>query len=267
MKKLPSVLVLLSPTNRKKELQGVVADFAVIDSAHGQFIVNRHCHFQAETLIKTGATHIESELSQIFVIVDRLAPGSIIIDGGANAGFFTVPVANRTRGRDIRILSFEPQRRIFSGLAGSLVINDLDHVMAFNAALGAETGWCYVTEVDYSQPQDFGLVQIDSEIRDQRNWLDPLQSEVTTIDSLSLPRLDFLKLDVEGFEIAALWGGRDTIQQHRPWIWIEYFITGADAIRAELSYLTDYKFHVVDSQNMLCVPNERIQASGITISS
>ncbi len=245
--------------------QVVVADFTVIDSAHGRFIVNRHCYFQAETLIRTGATHIESELEKIFVIVDRLAPGSIIIDGGANAGFFTIPVANRTRGRDIRVLSFEPQRRIFSGLAGALAINDLDHVMAFNAALGAEPGWCRVTGVDYSQPQDFGLVQVDSETQDQRNWLDPLQSEITTIDALSLPRLDFLKLDVEGFEIAALWGGRETIRQHRPWIWIEYFIAGQDAIRAELSYLTDYEFHVMDYQNLLCAPRERIQAADITI--
>ena len=245
----------------------MVADFAVIDSVHGRFIINRHCDFQAETLIKTGATHIESELSQIFVIVDRLQSGSIIIDGGANAGFFTIPVANRVRGRDIRILSFEPQRRIFSGLAGSLAINNLDHVMAFNAALGAEPGWRRVAEVDYSQPQDFGLVQVNGETQDQRDWLDPQQCEITTVDSLSLPRLDFLKLDVEGFEIAALWGGRDTIQQHRPWIWIEYFIAGQDAIQSELNYLRDYEFHIMDYQNMLCAPRERIQASGITINS
>lgn len=243
----------------------MVADFAVIDSRHGRFIVNRHCHFQAETLIKTGATHIESELEKIFVITDRLASGSIIIDGGANAGFFTIPVANRTRDRDIRILSFEPQRRIFAGLAGSLVLNDLDHVMAFNQALGSRSGWSYVAAVDYSGPQDFGTVTVDAEITDKRNYLDPKQCEITTIDQLDLLRLDFLKLDVEGFEIEALRGGRDTIQRYRPWIWIEYFITGADAIEKELDYLLDYEFHVMDYQNMLCAPRERVQAAGITI--
>jgi FkbM family methyltransferase len=245
----------------------VVADFAIIDSEHGRFIVNRHCSFQAEHLIRTGSTHIEAELSKIFVITDRLEPGSIIIDGGANAGFFTIPVANRTRDRDIRILSFEPQRRIYSGLAGSLVINDLDHVMAFNTALGAEQGWSSISPVDYSRPQDFGTVTVDTEITDHRNYLDPHQCEITTIDHLDLPRLDFVKLDVEGFEIAALQGGRDTIQKYRPWIWIEYFITGAETIQKELDYLSDYEFHVIDYQNMLCAPRERVQAAGITIQS
>jgi FkbM family methyltransferase len=245
----------------------VVADFVVIDSVHGQFIVNRHCHFQAESLIKTGATHIEDELAKIFVIVDRLESGSIIIDGGANAGFFTVPVANRTRGRDIRILSFEPQRRIFSGLAGSLVLNDFDHATAFNSALGSAPGWTRTAPVDYGQPQDFGTVTVSNDMVDQRDWLDANLCEIVTIDSMVLPRLDFLKLDVEGHEIPALQGGKVTIQQHRPWIWIEYFLIGADTIKKELEYLDDYDFYIMDYQNMLCAPRQRIQASGIVINS
>ncbi len=38
----------------------------VIDSIHGPFVVNHHCFYQAEYLIKTGATHIEDELANIF---------------------------------------------------------------------------------------------------------------------------------------------------------------------------------------------------------
>jgi len=245
----------------------VVADFAVIDSCHGRFIVNRHCSFQAETLIKTGAKHIELELEKIFVIVDRLAPGSIIVDGGANAGFFTVPVANRVRDRDIRILSFKPQRRIFSGLSGSVVLNDLNHVTVFNLALGESARWAQIPDVNYSQPQDFGMVQLDQLQTNSRDYLDPRQCEIIALDSMRLPRLDFVKLDVEGYEIAALKRGREVIKKHRPWIWIEYFIAGQDKIQQELEYLPDYEFHVMDYQNLLCAPRERMDKSDITISS
>ncbi len=242
-----------------------VGNFVVIDSIHGRFILNRHCDFQAESLIKTGQTHIEDELAKIFVIVDRLSAGAVIVDGGANAGFFTVPVANRTRGRDITIYSFEPQRSIFQGLAGSLALNDLDHVVLYNMALGDRAGFVALPDVDYGRPQDFGMVQIESDPVEIRNLVNPRQAEIITLDSLDLPRLDFIKLDVEGFECAAIQGGLKSIKKHRPWIWVEYFITGFNKIKACLDVIDGYEFHVMDYQNMLCVPVEKAQAQGIVI--
>ena len=82
--------------------------------------------------------------------------------------------------------------------------------------------------------------------------------EITSIDNMALPRLDFFKLDVEGYEVPALTGALATIKKHRPWIWVEYFITGADVIKATLSNLDDYEFFIVDYQNMLCDPMERL---------
>ena len=52
-----------------------IPNFVVLDSIHGRFIVNRHCDFQAEALIKTGATHIEGELRNIFALLDTLQIG------------------------------------------------------------------------------------------------------------------------------------------------------------------------------------------------
>lgn len=41
------------------------------------------------------------------------------------------------------------------------------------------------------------------------------------LDSLNLSRLDFFKLDVEGYECLALRGAINTITKHRPVMWIE----------------------------------------------
>jgi FkbM family methyltransferase len=236
-----------------------IDNFVVLDSVYGKFIVPRTCLFQAEALVKTGRTHIESELSNIFAIVDTLPVGAVIVDGGANIGFFTVPVAHRTQGRGTRIVSFEPQRQLFQALGGSLAINGYRHVYLHNCGLGAEPGIAELPAVDYSIAQDFGTVSLsDTTTVDEDGWMNDRVVDITSIDAMSLPRLDFFKLDVEGYEVPALRGALETIKKHRPWIWVEYFITGADTIKQTLDSVNNYAFYIVDYQNMLCAPREKL---------
>ena len=58
------------------------------------------------------------------------------------------------------------------------------------------------------------------------------------IDDLELGCLDFLQLDVEGYELKALKGGRFTIDRHSPVIMLESFKHGDDATSClqELGY-------------------------------
>jgi FkbM family methyltransferase len=236
-----------------------VDNFVVLESVYGKFIVPRTCLFQAEALVKTGRTHIESELANIFTIVDTLPADAVIVDGGTNAGFFTIPVAHRTRGRGNRIVAFEPQRQLFQAVNGSLALNGYDHVYLHNCGLGAEPGTAQLPNVDYSVVQDFGTVSLSDETTvSEDDWMTDRVVDIVSIDSMALPRLDFFKLDVEGYEVPALNGALATIQQHRPWIWAEYFITGADPIKQALDSLDDYAFFIVDYQNMLGAPREKL---------
>ena len=236
-----------------------VDNFVVLDSVYGKFIVARTCLFQAEALVKTGRTHIESELNNIFALVDSLPNDAVVVDGGANIGFFTVPVAHRTQGRGIRIISFEPQRQLFQALGGSLALNGYQHVYLHNCGLGETPGQAELPAIDYSVAQDFGTVSLSDEYTVvEHEWMNDRVVDITSIDTMALPRLDFFKLDVEGYEVPALAGALDTIKKHRPWIWVEYFITGVDPIKQALIDLEDYSFFIVDYQNMLCAPKEKL---------
>ena len=236
-----------------------VDNFVVLDSVYGKFIVARTCLFQAEALVKTGRTHIESELNNIFAIVDTLPNDAIIVDGGANAGFFTIPVAHRIQHCNIRIISFETQRQLFQALGGSLALNGYRNVFLHNCGLGAEPGIAQLPAVDYSIAQDFGTVSLSDETTvDEDGWMNNRVVDITSIDAMDLPGLDFFKLDVEGYEVPSLTGALDTIQKYRPWIWVEYFITGVEPIKQALSELDDYSFFIVDYQNMLCAPKEKL---------
>ena len=47
--------------------------------------------------------------------------------------------------------------------------------------------------------------------------------QLTTIDSLGLTKLDFMKLDVQGFELHTLKGGEVTIKANQPLMFIENY--------------------------------------------
>lgn len=244
----------------------MIDNFVVLDSIHGKFIVARTCTFQAEALVKTGRTHIEEELTNIFAVIDTLPDDCVVVDGGANIGFFTVPVAQRIKHRGGRVVSFEPQRQLFNALSGSLALNGLDNVFLHNMGLGdGRHSPAYLPTVDYSQPSDFGTVSLSVDDKvEEHHWMRTRSVDVDRIDSLMLPRLDFIKLDVEGFEIPALTGGIKAIKKYRPYIWVEYFITGAKEIKQALTSIQDYSYYIVDYQNMLCIPKERLDTINMT---
>ena len=236
-----------------------IDNFVLLDSVYGKFIVPRTCLFQAEALVKTGRTHIEDELRNIFAIIETLPTDAIIVDGGTNAGFFTIPVAYMTRHFNTRIIAFEPQRQLFQAVGGSLALNGYRNVFLHNVGLGAEPGIAELPAIDYSVTQDFGTVSLSNETTvDEDGWMNDRVVDITSIDAMDLPRLDFFKLDVEGYEVPALTGALKTIKKHRPWIWVEYFITGVEPIKQALADLDDYTFFIVDYQNMLCSPNEKL---------
>jgi FkbM family methyltransferase len=244
-----------------------LGNFMVMDSAYGKFILPRNCTpghptpNPASVMLMTGKTHIEQELNNIFAIINTLPENAIIVDGGANMGFFTIPVAQMVKAKNSKVVSFEPQKQLFYALGGTIALNELPNVFLYNLGIGSEQTTAEVSPVDYSLNTDYGMVTISP--TDSAGSLDYSSVDVIPLDYMELPRLDFLKLDIEGFECEALRGAINTIEAHRPWIWIEYNMAGEDNIKKELSSLKDYEYHIVDWQNMLCAPSDKIKASGI----
>lgn len=235
-----------------------IDNFIVLDSVYGKFIIPRNNRFQGEALVKTARTHIEGELHNLFVIAETLPDDAIIVDGGTNIGFVTVPLAQKLRNTQARIIGFEPQRQLYNALCGTLALNGLTNAYIHNCGLGDKKGQATLPDVDYSISQDFGMVQIkSSEKSSEHPYMKYLNIDVITIDSMNLPRLDLLKLDVEGFECAAIEGARKTIEKHRPWVWAEYILSGPENIKTSFGKIKDYKFFKVDDQNMLCAPAEK----------
>lgn len=242
-------------------MTGEVNNFTVLESVYGRFVVNRHAVAQADALVKTGRTHFEPELQKILAIVRTLPREAIAVDAGANIGMVAVPLAHTLHGSGGTVLAFEAQRMLAYAMCGTAALNDLDNLHVYQQALGAETGWVNVPRPNYGVAQDFGLLSLvgsDPEAPGEH-------VRTTTIDALDLPRLDFLKIDVEGMELDVLKGGDSAIRAHQPWCWIEYWKVGMEPIKAAFAGLP-YRFFRMNELDLLCAPAGRLEESKLKIS-
>jgi hypothetical protein len=158
----------------------LVNNFTVIESVYGKFVVNRHCAYQADVLIKTGYPHIETELTKILLIARSLREGSVVVDAGANIGLVSVPIAQEIKAKGGRVHAFEVPRMMFYALCGSAALNDLGNLYAHNEALGAFPGKVSACQPDYSLPQDFGLYSLVDPIMGPLRALRANNSETST---------------------------------------------------------------------------------------
>ena len=234
-----------------------VNNFAVIDSIYGRFVVNRRDKFQAEALIRTGKPHIQAELEVLLAIADTLPDGAFAVDAGANVGLVAIPLAQRLKPRGGAVLAYEVQRMIYYALCAGAVLNDLDNLFTFHQGLGAAWRVERIASADYGAAQDFGMYSLLNQPAERNEAV-----QIAALDELGLPRLDLLKIDVEGMEMEVLAGARATIARHRPWCWVEYWMVGAETIAAAFAGL-GYEFYLVDELNLLCAPADRLAASGL----
>jgi FkbM family methyltransferase len=141
-----------------------------------------------------------------------LRPGDVALDVGANIGALTVPMARLVQPGGA-IVAFEPQRAIFDILCGNLRLNGLANVQAFRRAVGSATGAIRVPPLDYQRADNFGGVALGGASGEE--------VQLVTIDSLALPRLRLLKVDVEGMEHDVITGARATLERLKPAVYVE----------------------------------------------
>ena len=175
----------------------------------------------------------------------------VVLEGGANIGTLTVKLSKVAK----EVYAFEPVKEIFNVLKQNLEINMCKNVYAINEGLGAEKKHAHIRHSGgYSNP---GGTAITTGFG---NML------VTTIDSLGLDKLDYIKLDIEGHEENALIkGGIETIKRCMPIIVVEHWLYTETPRDIHKSYkvLTDigYTIHNVHHEDFILLPPKLIKPS------
>lgn len=172
------------------------------------------------TMIFAVGTQYERELTYLHRFV---APGMVVVDGGANCGIYTV-LAARLVGSSGRVLSFEPGAEAFSVLKKNIKLNHLINVRAHCAALADKDGRARLYHHGHG-PNSFSIAHSESTAIESEHVVTRTLDEVFREEDAS--RLGLIKLDVEGAEELVLRGAGQVIADSSPTILFEINVTAA----------------------------------------
>jgi FkbM family methyltransferase len=151
--------------------------------------------------------------------------GDVVFDVGANLGYYTVLFSHLAGPRG-EVHAFEPVPATFERLAASLARECRSgNVQANRTAVGDSTG----TAVLFLPGDDHGQASLARHAGDGSWSAGPAVTEhaspLTTLDAYArergVRRIDFLKCDVEGAELAVLLGAAGLLERHRPVLHLE----------------------------------------------
>lgn len=202
----------LNQRPRQPELPGTI-QIGPIESTlckHGRFYYNRNDIYIGDALRRYG----EYSEGEITLFAKFIKPGMTVIEVGSNIGSHTVPLAKMV-GPKGKVYAFEPQRLVHQLLTTNITVNNLMHVVIFNRAVGDTRSSIALRELSPYEPNNMGGFEL--EMHQGGTHI----VEQVTLDSLSIPRCDFLKIDAEGMEPSILNGAIELITRDRPIIYLE----------------------------------------------
>lgn len=156
------------------------------------------------------------------ILVRFCAPGTAVIDVGANIGELTAPLAQAVGAEGI-CLAVEPIPFLADALRRTAFANGLDWIEVLQCAASADAGSANL-ELRYSdgklldsggshlvESAAAGTVQVATERLD----------DMVRRSRIGARRVSLIKVDVEGHELQVLRGAGETLRQHRPALAIE----------------------------------------------
>lgn len=140
------------------------------------------------------------------LINSYLKPGDVIIDAGANIGCYSYGFLS-VIGETGSIYCFEPYKDAFECLEYNL--DKFKNVFLYDKALGSKDGYVRIISENNNAGMNFCEEVKTSDVK------------CITIDSINLKKCDFIKIDVESFELEVLIGASQTIKRFTPILYIE----------------------------------------------
>jgi FkbM family methyltransferase len=176
------------------------------------------------------------------------------VDIGANVGIFARHFAHKFE----RVVAIEP----IPVNVACIQLNTPDNVEIVEKAIGDRSGACEMYLTDKSLGGAFVSDHDGVDRPPMKAWRDESRSrvEMVRLDDLALEDVGLIKLDIQGSEVIALKGARETLERCRPVVLIEEKPLGGPTgstlhIEMAAEVLIDYGM----------VPKERVGADRIYV--
>lgn len=155
----------------------------------------------------------EPELSDILLKLSSQC--EYVFDVGANIGWYSL---HFSINKKTKIYSFEPISAIYEQLNKNIRLNNKKNINTFNIALSDNQG-----DVEFFYDPRNATASSEKNILDSN--IKPVKCKQVSLDFFmkknKIRKIDLIKCDVEGAEIKVIKGGLNSINLHKPVIFLE----------------------------------------------
>jgi FkbM family methyltransferase len=160
-----------------------------------------------------------TERRELQTLRGLIAPGMIIADIGANAGFYALEMASAV-GPKGRVLAFEPDPFNCGLLRARAARAPLGNVDVEQLALGDAPGQATLYCSAYNRADNrIGHAHDEAHVEAYTVAVNTLDG---ILDARGIAHIDGIKIDVQGAEASVLNGARQTLARGVRWVWVEF---------------------------------------------
>ena len=194
-------------------VKGIEAGTVTVPVGHGQGLAFelRHLRIDHAHLGSIACGMLETSVQE--AMVRHLGPGDVLLDVGANLGFFSL-LGSRLVGSQGHVYALEPVPENALAIRRHAELNLVENVSVMELAAAQSPGTGRLQLVDdrsWSKLEGYG---------DHPGTEQVLEVELVSIDQLveagTLPAPSLVKIDVEGAELDVLRGMKATLERARP---------------------------------------------------
>jgi FkbM family methyltransferase len=157
------------------------------------------------------------EPCEAWLFTQLIKPGMTVVDAGANIGQYTL-LAARCVGETGMVHAFEPVPSVFERLSHHITWNKLTNVVLNRAALWSEDRDRISLGLDEAEGHNVSRYTI---LSDTGAVSAPAVCLDSYADRRGFTRLDFVKIDIEGAEPAAIAGAQKVLRKFTPLVLLE----------------------------------------------
>lgn len=187
----------------------------------------------------------------------HIHPGNTVLDVGANIGFHTLFFSELV-GNQGKVLAFEPVKYNFEKLKDNITLNGYSNITLYQLALGnSNETFSIKARQDDSNPGAFNLFEKGD-----------LEIKCVIGDDIIKEKIDFIKLDVEGYELYAFQGLHKVIETNKPKIVFEYDrnyqLRTHESSTAIFDFLVqfNYQFHEIKHEGLVPIEDYTALVAG-----
>lgn len=227
----------------KRKFLNTTIDTPITINGHKFTIIPNDKGISEELLMFRTHEPLSTELFKKF-----LKPEMVCLDVGSNIGYY-VCLESQIIGNKGKIFAIEPSPLNFKYLEKNVKLQGQKNIELFNFACGNQDGqikFLVSNRSNWSRVASNDLIDAPPDA-----IIDTVKIPIKQIDSFvheqNLEKLDFVRMDVEGYERNILDGMKNTLQTFKPLLQLEIhlFIMGPDATRELFDFFTNMGYVVI----------------------